>query len=89
MKRSPGRRRRSEPQRGHASRGPRSVAAEPSGPAALAHHRRLALFGTTAIIGLGMTGMSDSLAGMALVLIGLLGFIVALHRFGRLGKDRG
>jgi hypothetical protein len=56
----------------------------------LQHQRRLAASATVTVIGLGLVGVSgDSLLGAGVVLAGLLGLMVSIHRFGRLGADGG
>jgi len=65
----------------------------PSGPTpqerlfveGLQHHRRMAAGGTLTIVGLALVGTRSTEAGAVVVLLGLLGLMYAIHRYGRLG----
>lgn len=51
----------------------------------LQHHRRMAAGATLTIVGLALVGTRSTEAGSIVVLLGLLGLMYAIHRYGRLG----
>ncbi len=51
----------------------------------LQHHRRMAAGATLTIVGLALVGTRSTEAGSIVVLVGLLGLMYAIHRYGRLG----
>lgn len=48
---------------------------------------QLMLAAAAAIVGIALVGTGPSLPGMALVIAGVLGLVVGIHRFGRLGPE--
>jgi hypothetical protein len=59
----------------------RAAAAPPS------HRRRLALAASVTVVGVAMVGIHDSDVGSAIVLVGLLALLWAIHTYGRLGPE--
>ncbi len=60
-----------------------------TGPlAALTQQRRLALSGSTTVVGLGLVGVGESLVGAVVVLAGLVALMFSIHKYGRLGVER-
>jgi hypothetical protein len=84
----PGRRRQRRAkrrvQRAIADPGPTAAAALST----LTHQRRLALAGSTTVVGLALVGIGESLAGSLVVLAGLVALMFSIHKYGRLGVER-
>lgn len=73
-----------------AQSGPSRPAARPPSPSAERSIRRT-LVGSAAVAlaGLALVGTGPSLPGMVLCIAGVLGLVVSIHRFGRLGPEGG
>ncbi|RLB52848.1 MAG: hypothetical protein DRI90_21750 [Deltaproteobacteria bacterium] len=56
--------------------------------AGLTQQRRLALSGSTTVMGLALVGVGESLVGAVVVLAGLVALMFSIHKYGRLGVER-
>ncbi len=70
---------------------PRAAGTAPGASAlrVLQHQRSVGLAASVSVVGLALVGTRESRVGAMVVVLGLLGLMWSVHRYGRLGTERG